>query len=74
LGLYSVFTVVRSLTLILRRFREMGLLLNTKRPYLEFLVICIKVFNFKSSKHFHRIYVIDLNFAKTYRNGLPLKL
>jgi len=52
----------------------MGLHLNIKSPYLEFAAICIKVFNFKSSQHFHRIYVIDLNFAKTYRNGPPLKL
>jgi len=42
--------------------------------YLYGLVICIQIFKFKGSQHFHRFYVIGFNFAKIYRNGPPLRL
>jgi len=32
----------------------------------DFVVICIKIFNFKNSKKYDRFYVIDFNFAKVY--------
>jgi len=40
----------------------------------EFAVICIEIFNFKNSRHFHPFYVIDFNFAKAKRNGPPFEL
>jgi len=40
----------------------------------DYVVICIKKYNFKGSKKYDRFYVIDLNFAKFYRNGPSLHL
>jgi len=38
------------------------------------LVICIKKYNSKGSLKYDRFYVIDVYFAKVYRNGPSLHL
>jgi len=35
----------------------------------NYVAICIKTFNFKGSQKYDRFCVIDVNFAKVYRNG-----
>jgi len=66
-------TVFMSSILILQWFTEMGLLSIFKAHSLvkrtmglwnDFVVICIKIFNFKGSKKYDGFYVIGFNFAK----------
>jgi len=35
----------------------------------DYVVICIKIYIFKGSKKFDRVYVVGFNVAKAYRNG-----
>jgi len=39
-----------------------------------YVLIGIYIYNFKGRKKYDRLYVIDLNFAKAYRNGPPFHL
>jgi len=77
-------TVFMSLILILRRFTERGHLsilvkwtrISIKRTFMglwnDFVIICIKIYNFKGSNKYDRFYVTDFNFEKVYRNGPSL--
>jgi len=41
----------------------------TLKLWNDYVVICIKIYNFKGSKKYDRFYVIDFYFAKVHRNG-----
>jgi len=67
-------TVFMSLILNLGRLTEMGLLsinetrISIRHTFMglwnDYVVICIKIYNFKGTKKYNRFYVINLNFCE----------